>query len=72
MVWLIPIVAAVVGITLLVHTITSRGPEITVTFHTAVGLTPGKTAVRYKEVDIGLVKSVRLAPTARTWPPSSS
>ncbi|AOY91590.1 mammalian cell entry protein [Cupriavidus sp. USMAA2-4] len=61
-VWLIPIVAAVVGITLLVHTITSRGPEITVTFHTAVGLTPGKTAVRYKEVDIGLVKSVRLAP----------
>lgn len=61
LVWLIPIVAAVVGISLLVHTLTSRGPEITVTFRSAEGLTPGKTAVRYKDVDIGLVKSVRLA-----------
>jgi paraquat-inducible protein B len=62
LVWLIPIVAAVVGISLLVHTLASRGPEITVTFRSAEGLTPGKTAVRYKDVDIGLVKSVRLAP----------
>ncbi|MGN5478935.1 PqiB family protein [Cupriavidus basilensis] len=61
LVWLIPIVAAVVGISLLVHTLASRGPEITVTFRSAEGLTPGKTAVRYKDVDIGLVKSVRLA-----------
>ncbi|WP_404992678.1 intermembrane transport protein PqiB [Cupriavidus pauculus] len=61
LVWLIPIVAAVVGISLLINTLASRGPEITVTFSTAEGLTPGKTAVRYKDVDIGLVKSVRLA-----------
>lgn len=61
LVWLIPIVAAVVGLSLLIHTLTSRGPEITVTFRTAEGLVPGKTAVRYKDVDIGLVKSVRLA-----------
>lgn len=61
LVWLIPIVAAVVGISLLINTLASRGPEITVTFGTAEGLTPGKTAVRYKDVDIGLVKSVRLA-----------
>ncbi len=62
LVWLIPIVAAVVGISLLVHSLASRGPEITVTFRSAEGLTPGKTPVRYKDVDIGLVKSVRLAP----------
>lgn len=62
LVWLIPIVAAVVGISLLINTLASRGPDITVTFRTAEGLTPGKTAVRYKDVDIGLVKSVRLAP----------
>lgn len=62
LVWLIPIVAAVVGISLLIHSLASRGPEITVTFRSAEGLTPGKTAVRYKDVDIGLVKSVRLAP----------
>ncbi|MEN7526945.1 MULTISPECIES: intermembrane transport protein PqiB [unclassified Cupriavidus] len=62
LVWLIPIVAAVVGISLLINTLASRGPDITITFRTAEGLTPGKTAVRYKDVDIGLVKSVRLAP----------
>jgi paraquat-inducible protein B len=60
-VWLIPIVAAVVGISLLINTLASRGPEISVTFRSADRLTPGKTAVRYKDVDIGLVKSVRLA-----------
>ncbi len=61
LVWVIPIVAAVVGLSLLVSTLASRGPEITVTFRTAEGLTPGKTAVRYKDVDIGLVKTTRLA-----------
>ncbi|MCA7084285.1 MlaD family protein [Cupriavidus sp. DB3] len=61
-VWLIPIVAAVVGLSLLFHTLSQRGPEIQVTFRTAEGLAPGKTPVRYKDVDIGLVKSVRLAP----------
>lgn len=61
LVWVIPIVAAVVGLSLLVSTLASRGPEITVTFRTAEGMTPGKTAVRYKDVDIGLVKTARLA-----------
>ncbi|WER49449.1 MlaD family protein [Cupriavidus sp. WKF15] len=60
-VWLIPIVAAVVGLSLLVSALVSRGPEITVTFRTAEGLTPGKTPVRYKDLDIGVVKSARLA-----------
>ncbi|MGX0134932.1 paraquat-inducible protein B [Cupriavidus metallidurans] len=61
LVWLIPIVAAAVGLSLLISTLASRGPEITVTFRTAEGLTPGKTPVRYKDVDIGLVKTARLA-----------
>lgn len=60
-VWLIPIVAAVVGLSLLMRTLAERGPDIQVTFRTAEGLVPGKTPVRYKDVDIGLVKSVRLA-----------
>jgi paraquat-inducible protein B len=62
LVWLIPIVAAVVGLSLLLHTLAERGPEISVTFRTAEGLTPGATPVRYKAVDIGVVKSLRLAP----------
>ncbi len=61
LVWLIPIVAAIIGLSLLIRSLTDRGPEITVTFRTAEGLTPGKTPVRYKDVDIGVVKAVHLA-----------
>ncbi len=38
-----------------------RGPEITLTFKTAEGLEAGKTAVKYKDVEIGTVQSLRLA-----------
>ena len=33
LIWLIPILAAVVGISLAVQTWLQRGPEITITFH---------------------------------------
>ncbi|WP_459571006.1 PqiB family protein [Cupriavidus sp. 8B] len=62
LVWLIPLVAAVISLSLLIHTLAERGPSITVSFRSAEGLIPGKTPVRYKAVDIGLVKSLRLAP----------
>ncbi|KWD88076.1 intermembrane transport protein PqiB [Burkholderia ubonensis] len=62
LVWLIPIVAAAIGLSLLIHALVERGPEVTVTFRSAEGLVPGKTPVRYKSVDIGLVTSVHLAP----------
>ncbi|WP_196782661.1 PqiB family protein [Chromobacterium paludis] len=61
LVWLVPIVAAAIGLSLLIHALMVSGPEITVTFRTAAGLVPGKTPVRYKDVEIGLVKAVRLA-----------
>ncbi|MHA7682670.1 PqiB family protein [Cupriavidus sp. PET2-C1] len=62
LVWLVPIAAAVISLSLLIHTLAERGPTVTVSFRTADGLIPGKTPVRYKAVDIGLVKSLRLAP----------
>ncbi|WP_050983179.1 intermembrane transport protein PqiB [Cupriavidus basilensis] len=61
LVWLIPVVAALISLSLLIHTLAERGPTITVTLRSADGLIPGKTPVRYKAVDIGLVKSLRLA-----------
>ncbi|MEO7241284.1 MAG: MlaD family protein [Variovorax sp.] len=60
-IWLIPIVAAVIGITLVARVLREQGPEIVLTFSTAEGLEAGKTAVRYKEVQIGLVTRIRLA-----------
>ncbi len=61
LIWLIPIVAALVGIALMVRMVRERGPEIILTFQTAEGLEAGKTAVKYKDVQIGMVTHIRLA-----------
>jgi len=61
LVWLIPIVAAVIGGWLAVKGILERGPTVTIGFNTAEGLEAGKTRIKYKDVDIGLVKSIVLA-----------
>ena len=61
LIWLIPILAAVIGISLAVNTWFQRGPEITIIFNSAEGLEAGKTKVKYKEVDIGTVQSLTLS-----------
>jgi paraquat-inducible protein B len=61
LVWLIPIVAAVVGLTLVVKIVLERGPLITISFVSAEGLEAGKTKVKYKDVDIGQVQSITLS-----------
>ncbi|MEZ7849231.1 MAG: MlaD family protein [Polaromonas sp.] len=61
MIWLIPLIAALVGITLVARILLERGPEIVLSFKTAEGLEAGKTAVKYKDVQIGMVQSLRLA-----------
>ena len=42
-----------------------RGPEITITFKTAEGLEAGKTKIKYKDVEIGVVKTSHLSPDRR-------
>ncbi|GLU30731.1 MlaD family protein [Trinickia caryophylli] len=61
LVWLVPLIAALIGISLVVKSIAERGPTITISFSTAEGLEPGKTKVKYKDVDIGAVKTIRLS-----------
>lgn len=61
LVWLIPLVAALVGGWLAVKAILEKGPTVTVTFATAEGLEKGKTKIRYKDVEIGLVTDVALS-----------
>jgi paraquat-inducible protein B len=60
-VWGIPIAAALIGLALVVQQLSQRGPSITVSFATAEGIEPGKTKIKYKNVDIGEVKSVALS-----------
>ena len=59
-VWLIPLVAAIVGIYLAYWAWMEQGPTITITFESAEGLEAGKTKLKYKQVEIGMVESVRL------------
>ena len=61
LIWLIPIVAVLIGGWLAVKTILDKGPTITITFETAEGIEAGKTKVKYKDIDIGEVKSVEFA-----------
>ncbi|MEW6341586.1 MAG: MlaD family protein [Pseudomonadota bacterium] len=61
LVWLIPLLAALIGIALAVRSVSGKGPEITISFNTAEGLESGKTQVKYKDVDIGYVKAIALS-----------
>ncbi len=60
-IWIIPIVAILVGLGLMYKAVVDHGPTITVAFKSGDGLIAGKTNVKYKEVDIGLVKTVVLS-----------
>jgi paraquat-inducible protein B len=59
-IWIIPIVAAVLGAWMVVYTYMTEGPEIRVTFNTASGLEEGKTVVKFRDVEIGQVQEVLL------------
>jgi paraquat-inducible protein B len=61
LVWLIPVLAALIGLWLAVKAITTAGPTITITFKSAEGLEAGKTRIKYKNVVIGKVASIRLS-----------
>jgi paraquat-inducible protein B len=60
-VWLIPILTALIGAWLIVHTLTDKGPLVTITFRTADGIEVNKTRIKYKSLDIGLVEGVRFS-----------
>ena len=61
LIWIVPAIAALIGIGMVIHNWASEGPVIEISFITAEGLEAGKTQVKYKDVVIGLVDSIRLA-----------
>ena len=63
-VWVIPILAAVVAIGIAIQRIMSEGPTITIVFKAAQGVEAGKTFIKYKDVNIGQVTAVRLSENA--------
>ena len=59
-VWLIPLVAALIGGWLAYKTITEAGPTITITFKDGAGLEAGKTKIKYKAVEVGQIQTVEI------------
>jgi paraquat-inducible protein B len=62
LVWLVPLLALAIAGWLAWHTLSQRGPTVTILFQDAEGIEAGKTRVRYKSVDVGTVKAVELTP----------
>ncbi len=61
LVWLVPLLAVAVGVFLMVRSAMSTGPLITIDFPSADGLRAGQTEVRFKEVAVGKVETVKLS-----------
>ncbi len=60
-VWLIPVVAALIGLSLVWHAWSKQGPKISILFKSATGLEVGKTQIRFRDVVIGMVTDIRLS-----------
>ena len=57
-VWIVPIVALVIGAWLFFQSMNDKGPEIEIVFKSAAGIQAGKTVIKYKDVEVGTVTGV--------------
>lgn len=60
-VWLIPLVTAIAGIWLITRTLIDQAPTASISFKTAEGIEAGKTRIKYKSVDIGIIEEIEFA-----------
>ena len=60
-VWIVPLVALVIGAGLAYKALTETGPTITISFQSAEGLEAGKTKIKYKDVELGKVAAIDLS-----------
>jgi paraquat-inducible protein B len=60
-VWIVPIVALLIGGGLAIKAFQEQGPTITISFANAEGLEAGKTRIKYKDVEVGRVEAIRLS-----------
>lgn len=64
-IWLLPILAVLIAGYLVFRSVSDRGPDITITFDTAEGLTAGQTEVKNKAVSLGTVQKIELSEDMR-------
>ena len=61
-IWIVPILAIILGIWMVAYTFMMEGPEVKISFETAADLEAGKTKVKRLNVNIGVVEEITLAP----------
>ena len=62
LVWIVPLLAVLIGVWLAWRAYSQTGPAFTIVFATAEGIEAGKTKIKYKSVDVGVVEAINLAP----------
>lgn len=60
-VWIVPLVAILIGLWLVYDNYAQRGPLITLEMPSAEGIEAGKTLIKTRNVEVGRVESVRLS-----------
>lgn len=60
-IWIVPLVAVLIGLWMLVYTYQNQGPQLTLLASNAEGIISGKTAIKSRSVDVGKVMSVELS-----------
>ncbi|EOD56086.1 intermembrane transport protein PqiB [Aeromonas molluscorum] len=60
-IWMVPLVALLIGAWMLFQHWYSQGPSIELTVPTAEGIVAGKTVIRSREVDVGRIEAVELS-----------
>ena len=66
LIWLIPLLAALIGSWLAFKYYTERGTMVVINFDQAAGIEARKTPVKYKDVEVGMVRKVSLSPDLKT------
>ncbi len=61
-VWLIPLLAVLIGVWLAWTTLFRKGPVITIAFESGEGLQAGQSQLKFKDITFGTVQSLNLAP----------
>ncbi len=65
-VWIVPIVALLIGLWLFYQSWSEKGPEVVINFKSAAGIQAGKTPVKYKDVVVGKVTDVTFGEALKT------
>lgn len=60
-IWILPILVFAVGGWIVIKTIREKGPLVVIEFSNAEGLVAGKSKIKVRSVDLGLVETIRLS-----------